>query len=183
MMPGRATITRMSESRESIPRPLYRRVQVEAGHRCAIPTCRGTSVLEVHHIVDYAKVRKHEFENLILLCSTCHGRATKGEIDTPAMKQYKVNLSTLNGRYNQIENQLLERFARGWPASVGEILPIAFGLELIYENLILDGIVALRRMTHGATLRIAGVEPGAAMILEDKGIELVRRMAEAQALD
>jgi hypothetical protein len=47
---------------------------VEAGHRCAIPTCRAAEPLEYEHIDDWAKVKKHEFANMIVLCRNCHGR-------------------------------------------------------------------------------------------------------------
>jgi len=46
---------------------MYRAVLVEAGHRCAIPTCRQHPV-DVDHIDDWATVKEHRFENLIALC-------------------------------------------------------------------------------------------------------------------
>lgn len=83
----------MGTSRPAIPRPLDRQVRVEEGHRCAIPTCRATASLEVHHIVPWSKVKEHVFENLILLCANCHGRVTKREIDTLSVKTYKTMLA------------------------------------------------------------------------------------------
>ncbi|HKQ08164.1 MAG TPA: HNH endonuclease signature motif containing protein [Blastocatellia bacterium] len=76
------------------PRPLERDVLVEAGHRCAIPTCRQIPV-EIAHIVPWARVKAHTFDNLIALCPTCHTRYDNGEIDRRAMLQYKANLSVL----------------------------------------------------------------------------------------
>lgn len=55
----------VSKPRPAIPRDVARAVKIEAGHRCAVPTCRQTSGLEVHHIVGYAKVKKHEIDNLM----------------------------------------------------------------------------------------------------------------------
>jgi hypothetical protein len=71
-------------------------VLIEAGHRCAIPTCKSTPV-EIAHIIPWAKVRKHEFKNLITLCPTCHARFDDphGSIDLKAMRQYKANLNPL----------------------------------------------------------------------------------------
>jgi hypothetical protein len=75
--PPQATIVgRVPEGRD-IPRPLRRQALIEAGHRCAIPTCRQYPV-EVDHIDDYANVKEHRFENLIVLCRNCHGRKTAG---------------------------------------------------------------------------------------------------------
>ncbi|WP_261562884.1 tetratricopeptide repeat protein [Frankia tisae] len=71
---------------------MKREVLVEAGHRCAIPTCKATTT-EIAHIVPWEKVREHTFENLIALCPNCHTRFDKGDIDRRSMQQYKANLS------------------------------------------------------------------------------------------
>ena len=61
--------------RSPIPADLRRRVLVEAGHRCAIPTCRYIDV-DVHHIIPLAKIRKNyqvdPTKDLIPLCANCH---------------------------------------------------------------------------------------------------------------
>ncbi|MFG2094654.1 HNH endonuclease [Streptomyces sp. NPDC048612] len=82
----------MPANRPAIPSELDRRVRVEAGHRCAIPVCR-VPVIEIAHIRPWAKVKRHEFENLIALCPTCHTLFDRGHIDRLAMVQYKANLS------------------------------------------------------------------------------------------
>ncbi|MFE3860259.1 HNH endonuclease [Streptomyces goshikiensis] len=82
----------MPANRPAIPSELDRRVRVEASHRCAIPVCR-VPVIEIAHIRPWAKVRRHEFENLIALCPTCHTLFDRGHIDRKAMLQYKANLS------------------------------------------------------------------------------------------
>ena len=97
-------------SRPSIPLPLKREVLLEAGHRCAIPTCQHPTT-ELAHIVPYAKVKEHKFENLIALCPNCHTRFDKEEIDRLAMQQYKANLAILSSRYGDIEKRVLEWFA------------------------------------------------------------------------
>ncbi|MEU7025303.1 HNH endonuclease signature motif containing protein [Streptomyces sp. NPDC046275] len=78
----------MTTKRGAVPRPLARRLFVEAGHRCAIPTCRATP-LEIAHIVPWARVRRHEFHNMIVLCPNCHTRFDRGEIDRQSMFRYK----------------------------------------------------------------------------------------------
>ncbi|MEV5317116.1 HNH endonuclease signature motif containing protein [Streptomyces sp. NPDC052687] len=84
----------MPENRPAVPRELERRLLVEAGHRCAIPACRSTPV-ELAHIVPWAKVQEHTFDNMIALCPTCHTRYDNGHIDRRAMFQYKTNLRLL----------------------------------------------------------------------------------------
>ena len=90
-----------------IPEPLRREVLVEAGHRCAIPTCHQHPV-DVHHIVPQSEGGPTSFENLIALCANCHNRyhRTK-EIDRKSMQQYKGNLSIVTGRYGTFEQRIL----------------------------------------------------------------------------
>ncbi|MBX7259436.1 MAG: HNH endonuclease [Candidatus Hydrogenedentes bacterium] len=75
-----------------MPEDLRRRVLFEAGHRCAVHTCKHTDV-DVHHIIPYAQCQAHEFDNLIALCPNCHRLAEKGKIDKRSLYQYKVKLS------------------------------------------------------------------------------------------
>jgi hypothetical protein len=79
-------------TRRPLPSALARQIKVEAGHRCAIPTCRQWPV-EIAHIVPYRLVKTHSFDNLIALCPTCHMRYdnTK-DIDQASMEQYKALL-------------------------------------------------------------------------------------------
>lgn len=79
------------EKRPTIPAQLARRILVEAGHRCAIHTCRHPAV-DIHHIEPWSKVREHSYNNLITLCPNCHRRADRGEIDQLSLKEYKARL-------------------------------------------------------------------------------------------
>jgi hypothetical protein len=65
---------------------------VEAGHRCAIPSCRATTT-EIAHIIPWAETKDNSFENLIALCPNCHTRYDqKKEIDHRSIQMYKGNL-------------------------------------------------------------------------------------------
>lgn len=92
MSAHRSTMTAMPANRPAIPRELDRKVRVEAGHRCAIPHCR-MPIIEIAHIQPWAKVKCHEFENLIALCPTCHTLFDRGDIDRKSMLHYKARLS------------------------------------------------------------------------------------------
>lgn len=85
-------------ARINLPAELKRKVLVEAGHRCAISTCRDTTT-EISHIIPYSKVKNHTFDNLIALCPNCHTRFDKGEIDAKSILIYKknLNLSRMDG--------------------------------------------------------------------------------------
>ena len=97
---------RAAEARPPIPAELRRRVLVEAGHRCAIPTCRYIDV-DVHHIVPWTQCLAHEYENLIALCPNCHRRADRGEIDRKSLRVYKLNLRFVHDKFSQVEMDLL----------------------------------------------------------------------------
>ena len=84
----------MSDKRDSLPAELRRRVLVEAGHRCAIPTCAQPTV-DIHHIVPWAECQNHEYGNLIALCPNCHRRAENGAIDRKSLYLYKERLTRL----------------------------------------------------------------------------------------
>lgn len=62
----------------TIPAETRRQLLVEAGHRCAIQTCRVVSPLEAHHITPWSERYHHNPEDMIVLCSNCHGRAHRG---------------------------------------------------------------------------------------------------------
>lgn len=96
--------------RDPVPAEVKRAVLVEAGHRCAIPTCRATTT-EIARIVPWAESQDNSFENLIALCPNCHTRFDqKKEIDRLAVKMYKHNLGILNNRYGEFERRLMVAF-------------------------------------------------------------------------
>lgn len=94
------------EKRPPIPADIKRRVLVEAGHRCAIPTCRYIET-ELHHIVPWSQCKAHEYDNLIALCANCHRRADRGEIDRKALLLYKFNLRFAHDKFSQLEMDVL----------------------------------------------------------------------------
>jgi hypothetical protein len=122
--------------REHIPEELRRRVLVEAGHRCAIPTCRYPEV-DIAHIVPYRIVKKHEYANLIALCDNCHRRADKGEIDRKSLKVYKRILQRLTDRYERFELTVLNQLRQG------ENVILAGNMTLLIKNIVDDGFVSL----------------------------------------
>lgn len=167
-------------------------MRTEAGHRCAIPTCRATSGLEIHHIDDWAKVREHTFENLILFCANCHARVTAGEIDRRSVIAYKANLSILASRYGDLERRVLDRFVN--QPSRTEVVVDA-SQTLLLDYMIADGLLEYLGSGEGAfilgTDDLPPDEPGspdshfgpARWGLTDEGRQLVDRVREARQLD
>lgn len=129
----------MPEGRPAIPEPMRRDVLIESGYRCAMPTCRDTTV-DICHIDPWAQVRTHEFANLIALCANDHRRFDAGDIPKIAIRQIKANLSLLGHRYTELERRVLEQFAKNG----GEFVGLEASLEVLYRSLIDDGVLAKR---------------------------------------
>ncbi|MEU2179718.1 HNH endonuclease signature motif containing protein [Streptomyces thermolilacinus] len=187
----------MAQDRPDIPTALKRAVLVEAGHRCAIPTCRQTPV-ELAHITPWAKVKAHTFDNLIALCPTCHTRFDRGEIDRKAVLQYKANLEVLNHRYTDIERQLLKAFVKNWQrvrsyypsACIGDVGRFAgFGALRVYAdmwwtlaNLLDDGIIEFRQEDH-VEMRLQEERRNARVVLlTEKGRKFLAHWIAAQPI-
>ena len=129
-----------SVDRPEIPAEVTRAVLVEAGHRCAIPTCRTTTT-EIAHIEPYAKSHDNSFGNLIALCPTCHTRFDqKKEIDTKSIRIYKQNLALLNNRYGEFERRAFEYFAK----TQKRVFIVGAGGDLLLANAARDGLVNIQ---------------------------------------
>jgi hypothetical protein len=123
--------------RPSIPAETVRAVLVEAGHRCAIPTCRATTT-EIAHIEPWAKSHDNSFPNLIALCPNCHTRFDqKKEIDAKSVRIYKHNLALLNNRYGEFERRVFELTV----STKGRIFVLGAGGDLLLANAAKDGLV------------------------------------------
>jgi len=184
----------MPEDRPPIPRPLERALFVEAGYRCAVPTCRAVGPLQIDHIEDWSRVREHKFENMIVLCANCHGRKgdKRGQIDRIALRQFKANLALLNHRYGEFERRILDYFAAN-PGLNLALLP--GGMELLVHYLVSDGY-----LIHSANFEAAFIEnytltngdgttskidipSRVAYFLTQSGREFIRNWQEARPLE
>jgi hypothetical protein len=168
-----------------IPEDLKRQLLVEAGHRCAIPTCRQYPT-EFAHIEPFAKVRKHTFANLIVLCVMCHTRydCTK-EIDRKAMLQYKANLGVLNSRYGEYERRVLRVFGIEQrdidEFTDGPYFVLPRGRELDLWYLIQDRMI--EPCAKNGRDRSDGIIAGDVIFqFTAEGRELIRRLRNAQSL-
>ncbi|MEU8335548.1 HNH endonuclease signature motif containing protein [Micromonospora tulbaghiae] len=167
----------MPAGRPAIPRELERQVLVEAGHRCAIPTCRQVPV-ELAHIDPWSKVQEHTFGNIIALCPTCHTRFDRGEIDRKAMLQYKANLGLLNSRYGDLERRVLTVFAEHPEAGS---IDLPGGLSVLLSYLLQDGLL-VRAPRPGGGISIMGIEQVVRYALTDRGREFVAKWRGAEPL-
>lgn len=166
-----------TDQRPPIPTELKRQVLVEAGHRCAIPTCRQTPV-ELAHIIPWATCQEHTFDNLIVLCPTCHTRYDHGEIDRKAMRLYKHNLGVLNSRYGDFEQRVLRVFA---DEPQHNQLWLPGGLDIMLMYLLKDGLL-VNTGQHGGAI-IAGVPSRLLYQLTDKGRDFINKWLGSGEID
>jgi len=159
----------MTNERPAIPAELKRRVLVEAGHRCAIPTCRHIDV-DVHHIIPWETCKEHKYENLIALCPNCHRRVHKGEIDRKSLKIYKANLRYTHDRFSQFEVDVLFELYK---------LPQGHGLQwppylmLLLKRLIDSGYIFRQESGPGGVF-ICGMKSNPDLLgITDKGRDFV----------
>src|SRR3989338_11376739 len=132
--------------RPAIATEVKRRILMEAGYRCAIPTCRFP-ITENAHIVSWADSKNHSYENLIALCPNCHTLFDSGKIDRRAMIAYKKKLMFLNDVYSRFELDVFDYLKTHKRALI-------LG-ELLIKRLLEEGIVV-----HEEDLMVQGFGDG-----------------------
>jgi len=159
------------EERPPIPADLKRRVLIEAGHRCAIPTCRFPTT-DIAHIQPWAKVKEHKYENLIALCPNCHSRADKGEIDRKSLKIYKRILQRLTDRYDRFELTVLNELRQGKPVVMAGNMLLLIKNLLDEKLVVVKGGVIKEAIPNLATLTVV-------VTLTDKGNRFIKEWIKA----
>ncbi len=87
----------MARSNTKIPVNVRELVLTEAGYRCAVPTCRLPTPIDVHHIKPLADGGTDDAENLIVLCASCHVRYHReGRPSRSAILAYKTILRSIS---------------------------------------------------------------------------------------
>jgi hypothetical protein len=76
-------------------------VLIEAGFRCAVPTCRNLLILDLHHIVDVSAGGGDDPGNLLALCPTCHAMYTRNHITRDAVRAWKAVVVSLNQAFDR----------------------------------------------------------------------------------
>lgn len=157
-----------------IPTDLKRRILVEAGHRCAIPTCRSLNV-DIHHIKPWEKYKKHEYRNLIALCPNCHRRAEKGEIDRKSLYIYKDNLRFIIEKYSKFEIDVLFILSI---KPKGEGLSIPTDLYLLVNRLIEDELIEFQ-IVPGRRIAVVDFDlTPVLMVITQKGEDFIQNISK-----
>lgn len=93
--------------RTRIPDSTRALVLLEAGYKCANPTCRHILTLELHHIVWVRDGGENDSSNLLVLCPNCHSLHTYGHIPEQAIQTWKSLLIALNSANHGTADLLL----------------------------------------------------------------------------
>lgn len=143
-------------ARKAIPVKLERDLMIESGYACAL--CRAIDPLEIEHIEEYAKVREHSFENMIVLCANCHRRKKNGSsprhINKKSLTQLKSKLMLINGRYTDLEKRFLQECQNviAKDRSLNPQILIHHTMWLQIKYLIDDGYANAQKISGGMTV-------------------------------
>ena len=146
-----------------IPLKLKRRVLCEAGHHCAIHTCRNPNP-EIHHIIPWKKCKENKYENLIALCPNCHVRADKGEIDRKSLRIYKDNLRYAHDKFSQLEVDILFALHK----APEEAVQFASFMMILINRILEVEYVEVKRPKNSVEILGMNVSP-VYLFLTDKG--------------
>jgi len=91
----------VNSSRRTIPEQIKRKVLIESGYRCGVPTCRTILLLDLHHIVEISSGGANSAHNLLPLCPTCHALYHRGRIPCEAIKAWKAVLVGLSQAFDR----------------------------------------------------------------------------------
>lgn len=164
-----------NEVRPPIPAGIKRQVLVEAGHRCAIPTCRYIET-DIHHIIPWSICKKHSYENLIALCSNCHRRADRDEIDRKSLRIYKGNLRFAHDKYSQLEMDFLFHLRQAGPGEHIMWPPFNF---LLIKRIVESEFIVMQK--QNMSIQLGGMETAPLLVfLTPKGKMFIDDLASKE---
>jgi hypothetical protein len=149
---------------EGVLRARKRMALAEAGHRCAIPTCRHPTT-EIAHIVPESQSHDDSFANLIALCPKCQGK----ELDAQSIRMYKHNLEVLNSRYSDFERRVFDQIAETDRRS----FIVEAGLEIALVRAVNDGLLKRVELAPAANQR--GEPTQHKYEVTDEGLDFINR--------
>lgn len=153
-----------TRERKNLAPSVALKVLIEAGYRCAVPTCRNTLAMDMHHLWQFSAGGGDNVANLIALCSYCHDLHHRGTIPADALYVYKSLLVSLGQAFDVagIDNLLFLRLPDNEP------LIVSGDGVLTFARLIASGLAkfSLEANNNGqlVTYSISLTEKGAHLI-------------------
>lgn len=134
--------------RKAISVDIQRRIIAESMGRCMNPSCNavlfldGGDIIERAHIVPYCETADNSYENLIVLCPTCHEKFDKcHEYTKEEVIEWK------NKRKNEIEEIFTQKFDTFEELSK-KVKPLLLRNKTIFESYYLN-----EKKNYGINLR------------------------------
>lgn len=120
--------------RDAIGINVQRRIYAESMGRCMNPECRlelfinDGNIIEKAHIVPYCKTADNSYENLVVLCPSCHEKYDKLSLFTPdEVKNWK-----------QLRNEEIQKFFcikyKTFDELKEKVVPLLLENKTIYDN-------------------------------------------------
>ena len=166
-------------ARRAIAPSVRQLVLLEAGYKCANPSCRHVLTLELHHIEWVRDGGGNDPANLLALCPNCHSLHTQAHIPAAAIAAWKGLLLSLNNPNRAVADVLLvlhDEECRVRNSSTPEQTPppLRFtgdGLTVL-AGLLTSGLVSISRRFSGVSM-FGGGMPSFEVALTDSGRALV----------
>jgi hypothetical protein len=91
-------VAAIKEASRHIPVEIKRQVRKECGFGCAV--C-GMPFFDYEHIIDFAKVKKHEAQNIVLLCPLHHASTTRKKLSKETVQEAKESPKNKSEQYSK----------------------------------------------------------------------------------
>jgi hypothetical protein len=97
------TVHSLRLAKQAIP-PATRRAVLRRDHQCcAVPGCRNSQYLDIHHIQPRSAGGENDADNLIALCGAHHRAAHRGELEVTGRVSTAVHFRHADGKaYGQV---------------------------------------------------------------------------------
>ncbi|HZO12999.1 MAG TPA: HNH endonuclease signature motif containing protein, partial [Polyangiaceae bacterium] len=119
---GRAMNREMRRALQAIPPSVRREIMRRDGGRCAVPGCRCSVFIDVHHIKTVAEGGKHDADLMILLCGKHHKLVHRGALIIEGSVSHGLSFYHADGSvygHGLLDPCALERFERAFAALRG----------------------------------------------------------------
>lgn len=163
----------MATERTHVPRDVKLTVLIEAGYRCAVPTCRTILAIDLHHMVEVSEGGDNSPHNLLALCPTCHALYHRGIYDKEAIFAWKGMLVAISQAFDYDTIDLLMFLAK--PESSN--LRVDGGGVLRFARLVAAGLATFFLKIQNGPLLLYQIE------LTPKGTALINAWRSGKRAD
>lgn len=118
----------INKKKRHIPLDIKRTLRQESGFGCC--NC-GSPILEYHHIIRWSKIRRHEVQNMMALCPTCHNSIES----YPLEQQYYFKNNPYNLQSDERKNGRLIISQGICAVNTGNIILIGDGPLITANNI------------------------------------------------